>query len=59
MSDQHDPHLNLLYNMYISAYHKQIDCNSTLTFLLETWKEALDHNKYVGIVMMDLSKAFD
>ncbi len=59
MSDQLDPQLALLYSDYISAYRKLIGCNSTLTYLLETWKEALDNNKYVGIVMMDLSKAFD
>ena len=59
MSDQLDPHLNLLYSVYLSAYRKSIGCNSTLTFLLETWKEALDNDRYVGIVMMDLSKAFD
>ncbi len=59
MSDQLEPQLSLLYSIFISAYRKQIGCNSTLTYLLETWKEALDNDKYVGIVMMDLSKAFD
>ena len=50
MSDQLDPQLNLLYNMYIFAYYKQIGCNSTPPFLLEILKEALDNKKYVGIV---------
>ena len=59
MSDQLDPQLSLLYSKYLSAYRKHIGCSSTLTFLLETWREALDQDKYVGIVMMDLSKAFD
>ena len=31
----------------------------TLTHLVETQREALDNNQYVGVVMMDLSKAFD
>ena len=26
---------------------------------METWREALDKDQYVGVVMMDLSKAFD
>ncbi len=26
---------------------------------METWREALDKDRYVGVVMMDLSKAFD
>ena len=59
MSDQFDPHLSKLYSMYISAYRKQIGCSSTLTHLVETWREALDKDQYVGVVMMDLSKAFD
>ncbi len=59
ISDQSEHQLSLLYSIFISAYRKQIGCNSTLTYLLETWKEALDDDQYVGIVMMDLSKAFD
>ncbi len=57
--EQLDPQLTRLYSIYISAYRKHIGCNSTLTYLLETWREALDNKQYVGIVMMDLSKAFD
>ncbi len=45
MSYQLDPQLSLLYSAFISAYRKQIGCNSTLTYLLETWKEALDDDK--------------
>ncbi len=59
ISDQFDPHLSKLYSIFISAYRKQIGCSSTLTHLVETWREALDNDKFVGVVMMDLSKAFD
>ncbi len=59
MSDQFDPHLSKLYSIFISAYRKQIGCSSTLTHLVETWREALDKDCFVGVVMMDLSKAFD
>ncbi len=59
ISDQFDPHLTKLYNIFISAYRKQIGCSSTLTHLVERWREALDKDQYVGVVMMDLSKAFD
>ncbi len=59
MSDQFDPHLAKLYSKFISAYRKQIGCSSTLLHLVETWREALDKDRYVGVVMMDLSKAFD
>ncbi len=58
MSDQLDPQLSLLYSIFISAYRKQIGCNSTLTYLLETWKEALDNDKYVGIVVESLFPCF-
>ena len=56
MSDQLEPQLSLMYSKYLSAYCKHIGCSSTLTFLLETWQEALDQDKYVGIIVMDLSK---
>ncbi len=59
ISDQFDPHLSKLYSIFISAYRKQIGCSSTLTHLVETWREALDKDRFVGVVMMDLSKAFD
>ena len=59
MSDQLDPQLEILYSEFISAYRKSIGCNSTLMYLVETWREALDKDQYVGVVMMDLSKAFD
>ena len=59
MSNQMDPHLELLCSKFIAAYRKSIGCNSTLTYLLETWRESLDKDEYVGVVMMDLSKAFD
>ena len=59
ISDQLDPQLALLYSKFISAYRKSIGCGSTLTYLVETWREALDKDEYVGVVMMDLSKAFD
>ncbi len=59
MSDQLDPQLEILYSKFISAYRKSIGCNSTLMYLVETWREALDNDQYVGVVMMDLSKAFD
>ncbi len=59
MSDQLDPQLKLIYHPLLSAYIKNIGCGSTLTYLLETWRRALDEDQYVGLVMMDLSKAFD
>ena len=43
----------------ISAYRKNYSCQSVLINALEKWREALVNKKKVGIVLMDLSKAFD
>lgn len=37
-------------------------CQTTLLKVIEDWKKALDENiffKYIGAILMDLSKAFD
>ena len=34
-------------------------CQSTLLRIIEDWKQALDDNRYVAAILMDLSKAFD
>ena len=36
-----------------------VTCQSTLLRIIEDWKQALDENKYVAAILMDLSKAFD
>ena len=43
----------------ISAYRKSYSSSHVLIKLLETWKNHMDEGKYVGAVLMDLSKAFD
>ena len=44
---------------FISAYRESYSSNHVLIRLIESWKKSLDQNKYVGAVLMDLSKAFD
>ena len=34
-------------------------CQTALLKLIEDWKKALDENKFVAAILMDLSKAFD
>ena len=46
-------------NSQISAYRKKYSSNHVLIRLLESWKKCLDEGKFVGAVLMDLSKAFD
>ena len=43
----------------ISAYHKSCSTNHVLIRLTENWKKSVDKKKFVGAVLMDLSKAFD
>ncbi len=43
----------------MSAYRKMHNTQSILLKAVEDWKSALDQGKYVGAIMMDLSKAFD
>ena len=48
-----------LLSIFIAAYRKKYSTNHVLIRLLEDWKKNLDKRKFVGAVLMDLSKAFD
>lgn len=48
-----------IFNPYLAAFRAGFGCQSTLIRIVEDWKTALDSNKYVGAILMDLSKAFD
>ena len=43
----------------VSAYRKNYSTQSVLIRAIEDWKMSLDSGKYVGALLMDLSKAFD
>ena len=47
------------FHTYLSAFRPGYGCQSTLLRIIEDWKQALDDNKYVAAILMDLSKAFD
>ena len=49
---------NILSNK-VSAYRKGYSSHHVLIKLTEEWRKMLDNNKIVGVVLMDLSKAFD
>ena len=59
MAKQMRPHLEQIYSKHLSAYREKFGCHSVLTHAIEIWKQALDDKQYVGILMSDLSKAFD
>ena len=46
-------------SIFIAAYRKRYSTNNVLIRLIENWKLHLDNKKFVGAVLMDLSKAFD
>ena len=50
---------NTFLSKLISACRKSYSTNHVLTGLIENWKKSLDEKKIVGVVLMDLSEAFD
>ena len=46
-------------DIFRSGFRTQYGCQSTLLRVIEDWKQALDQNKYVAAILMDLFKAFD
>jgi hypothetical protein len=59
MADQINEFFSDILSEILSAYRKQFSCNNVLIKCVETWRAAIDNNKNVACVMMDLSKAFD
>ena len=53
------PHFEKIYRKYVFAYRKHHACDTAILPLIEGWRKELDNHKVVGIVAMDLSKAFD
>ena len=47
------------FHTFLSAFRKGYGCQTALLKVIEDWKKALDQNKYVVAILMDLSKAFD
>jgi retron-type reverse transcriptase len=43
----------------LSAFRKGFGYQTALLKIIEDWKKALDENKYIAAILMDLSKAFD
>ena len=53
------PFVNSFLSEFISAYRKTYSTNHVLIRLIENWKNSLDENKFVGAVLMNVSKVFD
>ncbi len=48
-----------IFNNVLCAYRKKYECKHVLIKLSDSWKYALDNDKFVGTLLIDLSKAFD
>jgi hypothetical protein len=48
-----------VFHPSLSAFRSGYGCQKTLLKIIEDWKKALDENKFVAAILMDLSKAFD
>ena len=59
ISEQITEYFDKIFHNYLAAFRKGFGCQTTLLRLAEDWKRELDSQKYVGDVLMDLSKAFD
>ena len=50
---------NDILSSLLCAFRKKYSCQLLLVKIIEDWKKALDNHEYVGVILMDLSKAFD
>jgi hypothetical protein len=59
IKDQITPFLDNFLSIFVSAYRKSYSSQHVLLRLIENWRYCLDQSKLFGIILMDLSKAFD
>ena len=48
-----------VFHPSLSAFRSGYGCQTALLQIIEDWKKALDENKFVVAILMDLSKAFN
>jgi hypothetical protein len=58
-TSQINSHFEKYFNEKLSAYRQGTGCEHVIINIVEDWKKALDNDKIVGSLLMDLSKAFD
>ena len=58
-NEQLNDHFKNVLSVLLSAFRKHYGCEHVLTKLIEDCKHALDENQNVGLILLDLSKAFD
>ena len=58
LSQMNDYMVNIL-SIFLCGFRKFMNAQNCLVFLTETWRKALDKSKKCGVLLTDLSKAFD
>ena len=48
-----------ILSKFVSAYRKSYSSNHVLLKIIEEWKKSLDDKNTIGVVLMDLSQAFN
>jgi hypothetical protein len=48
-----------LFHSYLTGFRKGHGCQDILIRMTEDWRESLDNNLTIGVIAIDLSKAFD
>ena len=59
MAEQLTNYFEDILSPLLSAYRKGYSCQHVILNLTEYWRRALDDNKCIGTIAMDLSRAFD
>ena len=52
-------YMNPLFHKHLSGFRKKYSCQDVLIKMTEDWRKSLDNRLNVGVVAIDLSKAFD
>ena len=59
LNDQLYSFFSDILHSLLCAFRQNYSCESLLMKVIEDWKLALDNHEAVGVILMDLSKAFD
>ena len=52
-------YMETLFHSYLSGFRKGHGCQDILIRMTEDWRDSIDHGSTVGVIAIDLSKAFD
>ena len=56
---QIDDYMRKKLSIYLCGFRKGMSAQNCLLFLIEKWRKCLDNNGKTGVLLTDLSKAFD